>query len=243
MKFRASTASILGILLGAAMLGPPAVADEARPPEARLAQIRSHPGGLGYDQWVARWWQWALETPAAVNPILDPTGEDCEEGQVGGVWFLGGTFDGSAVTRVCTLPRDTALFFPLVNLFYGAFLNDPPEQRTEEFIRSQVDCGEPAETLQLQIDGASVIDLDQLFVRSILFDVGLPEDNVLGVDESIVPELLLSPSASAGYHVFLFPLSPGHHVVRWEASWCDVSQDVTYRLKVLDDRKRRKLTT
>jgi hypothetical protein len=243
MAFRQSISGVLGVFLGAAMLAPSAVADEARPPEARLAQIRSHPGGLGYDQWVARWWQWALETPTAVNPIVDQTGQNCDQGQVGGVWFLGGTFDGSAATRACTLPSDTALFFPLVNQFSGAFLNDPPEQRTEEFLRSQVDCGEPAELLRLEIDGVELMDLDQLFVQSVLFDVGLPEDNVFGADEATVPELLLSPSASAGYHVFLFPLSPGHHVVRWEASWCDVSQDVTYRLKVLDDRKRRKLTT
>ena len=108
----------------------------------RRGSLRSDriPGGLGYDEWVARWWQWALETPAGVNAILDQTGEDCDEGRIGGVWFLGGTSDGSAVTRACTLPSDTAVFFPLVNLFYGAFLNDPPEQRTEEFIRSQVDC-------------------------------------------------------------------------------------------------------
>jgi hypothetical protein len=233
---------ILGLLFGAGMLVAPAGADRPKPPEPRIAQIRSHPGGLGYAEWVARWWQWALETPARVNPILDRTGENCAEGQVGGVWFLGGTFDGSQVARSCTIPGGLALFFPLVNQFHGAFLNDPPDQRTEEFIRSQVDCGEPAEQLRLSIDGVEVQNLDQLFVESVLFDVGLPEDNVFGANAGVVPELLLSPSVAAGYHVFLFPLPPGHHVVRWQASWCDVAQDVTYRLKVLAGSGRQRLT-
>jgi hypothetical protein len=233
MMLRKFGTLILGFLFVAGVLVAPAGADRAEPPEPRIAQIRSHPGGLGYAEWVARWWQWALETPASVNPVLDRTGENCAEGQVDGVWFLGGTIDGSPVARRCTIPGGAALFFPLVNRFHGAFLNDPPEQRTEEFIRSQVDCGEPAEQLRLSIDGVDVQNLDQLFVESVLFDVGLPEDNVFGADASVVPELLLSPSVAAGYHVFLFSLPPGHHEVRWQASWCDVAQDVIYRVKVL----------
>ena len=38
-----------------------------------------------------------------------------------------------------------SLFFPLINNFYGAFLNDPPETRTEEFVRAAGSCTEPAQ--------------------------------------------------------------------------------------------------
>jgi hypothetical protein len=33
-----------------------------------------------------------------------------------------------------------------------------------------------------------------------------------------IPELLLSPSAEQGYYLFLYPLSPGKHTIRWVAS-------------------------
>jgi hypothetical protein len=219
-------------LMGVVLLAAPAMADDTKAPQVRIAQVHSHPGGLTYGEWAVRWWQWVLETPARVNPIVDQTGSDCDEGQLGAVWFLAGTIGSGAVSRECTPPTDAALFFPLVNQFYGAFLNDPSEQRTEEFIRSQVDCGEPADLLLLELDGKAIDKLDRLFVESIGFDVGLPEDNLFGADGSTVPELRLSPSVSAGYDVFLFPLPEGRHRLRWQASWCSIEQDVTYDLTI-----------
>lgn len=226
--------------LGAALCGlmallllQPTVAEAA--PPLRIAPVQSHPGGQSYEHWAAEWWQWALETPASVNPILDDTGEHCQEGQIGHVWFLGGDFvgDGSPVTRTCEIPSGTALFFPLVNLFYGAFLDDPEETRTEQFIREQVDCGEPANQLLLTLDGRQATGLERFFVESVIFDVRLPDDNVFDVLFGIdLPETLLSPSVSAGYYVFLHPLPPGEYTLHWEASWCGFVQDVTYTLEV-----------
>src|SRR5215831_15880144 len=42
---------------------------------------------------------------------------------MGIVWFLAGPFVG-AVTRTCTLPQGTALFFPIVNAAFGAAVGD-----------------------------------------------------------------------------------------------------------------------
>jgi hypothetical protein len=161
----------------------------------RIAPINSHPHGKSYGEWAAAWWQWALELPASTHPLLDLG--DCSEGQTGHVWFLGGTFASNpGVERDCTIPSGTALFFPLINTFYGAFLNDPPDQRTEEFVRAQVQCTDTE--ISATIDGVAVHDPLQYCTGvtdnpdcsdSPLFDVQLPEDNVVGG----VPEATCDP--------------------------------------------------
>jgi hypothetical protein len=64
--------------------------------------------------------------------------------------------------------------------------------------------------------------------------VQLPLGNIFGADETAIPELLLSPSAEQGYYLFLHPLSPGKHTIRWVASGCvaGLFQDITYNLSV-----------
>ena len=235
-KHRLSLVFVIGVVAGIIMSG--AIAPDlawAGSNNPRIAPIQSHPHGNTYGEWAAEWWQWALETPASVNPVLDMTGEFCAEGQRGHVWFLAGTFGYGEVERECTVPSGTSLFFPLINSFYGAFLNDSPETRTEEYIRQEVHCETPTE-LVAEIDGVEVKNPFQYVEQSPLFDVQLPEDNIFGVDESLVPQLLLSPSVDEGFYLFLPPLPPGEHVIHWSASWScpygDFTEDATYNLTV-----------
>ncbi len=199
-----------------------------------IAPPRSSPGGRPYAEWSAAWWQWALETPASLTPLLDPTGERCAEGQRGHVWFLAGSLGGDPVSRECTVPTGTALFFPLINLAYFAFLNDPPESRTEEFIRGQVACISDATFPQVDIDGVPVAQPEKYLVRSTIFTIVLPEDNVFGATEADIPELTLSPVADEGFYLFISPRTPGEHTIRWRAqsASCGFGQDITYHLTV-----------
>ena len=89
--------------------------------------------------------------------------------QSGHVWFLVGSFAAGVVVRECTIPTGTALLFPLSNAAFFAFLNDPPEQRTEEFIRAQVTCVETAEIRLVEIDGVAVENPRQYFEQSTIF--------------------------------------------------------------------------
>jgi hypothetical protein len=70
--------------------------------------------------------------------------------------------------------------------------------------------------------------------RLILFDVHLPADNLFGATADDIPELVLSSSADEGYYLFIEPMSPGEHSLRWRASSaaCGFGQDITYRLQV-----------
>ena len=198
-----------------------------------IAPIQSHPHGKSYAAWATSWWKWALGTPASVNPLIDKGG--CEVNQAGRVWFLAGNpFSTDPIKRTCTVPVGTALFFPMINLIYGAFLNDSPETRTEAFVRSQVSC-EPA-TITASIDGVPVKDPTQYFETSPLFDLQLPEDNLFELGADVIPQLLLSPSVDSGYYLFVRPIEPGVHEIQWNAArTCPAgpfSQDVTYTITV-----------
>jgi hypothetical protein len=216
---------------------PAVAADREGDRRPVIAPVDTEPGGQTYGRWAAEWWQWALGVPAAVNPLLDATGEHCAQRQVDKVWFLAGSLIGS-VERTCRVPAGKALFFPLINTVYGAVLNDPPETRTEEFVRAGGSCTEPAQ-ISVWIDGFKVLKPTRFFTgasgsQSPFFNVQLAPGNLFGFDETVVPELVFSPSAEQGYYLFVRPLHPGTHTIRWTASGCTPgnSQDITYNLTV-----------
>jgi hypothetical protein len=127
----------------------------------------------------------------------------------------------------------------MINSFYGAFLNDDPATRTEEYVRESSECTEPAQ-ISVWIDGVKVPKRLHVFTGnpetlSPLFNVQLPPDNIFGVDPITVPELVLSPSAEQGYYLFVRALPPGQHTIQWVATGClsGLSQDVTYQLTIV----------
>lgn len=204
----------------------------------RIAPIWTMPAGQTYGRWAAEWWQWVLGIPSAVNPLMDTTGEHCAQRQVDEVWFLAGSGAGPVV-RACEVPAGKSLFFPLINTFYGAFLNDDPATRTEEFIRTAGSCSEPAQ-ISVKIDGVNVVKPARFFTgssgsQSPFFNVQLPPHNLFGLEDDTAFELALSPNAEQGYYLFVQPMRPGTHTLQWSASGCTPgnSQEVTYNLTVL----------
>jgi len=164
---------------------------------------------------------------------------------VDAVWFLAGLPSSGSVSRRCEVPAGKSLFFPLINYFYGAFLNDPANTRTEAFVRAAGSCTEPAQ-ISVKIDGFEVPKPTRFFTgpsgsQSPIFNVQMPPGNLFGVDETVVPELVLSPSAEQGYYLFVWPLKPGRHTIKWRASGCSidpqtgkpVTQDITWHLNVV----------
>ena len=171
--------------------------------------------------------------------MLDATGEHCAERQVDKVWFLAGTLGPGRAKRSCTIPAGKSLFFPLINTAYFAFLNDPPQTRTEEFVRTNGgSCTVPA-TISVSIDGFKVPRPTRFFTGpsgspSPFFNAQLPPGNLFDLDETAAFELGLSPSGEQGYYLFVRPLQPGRHTIRWIASGCVPKgfQDITYDLTV-----------
>src|SRR4051794_7034156 len=135
--------------------------------------------GSTYAQLSAAWWQWSIAQPAAHHPLsgaiddhgtADPLAR-CDQGQSGPVWFLGGVVNGgSTVTRDCTVPRGTALHFPVGNgecsdLEEAPFFGATASERRAcaiDFIDTYLDKG----SLRASVDGIAVPDLARYRVTS-----------------------------------------------------------------------------
>ena len=187
-----------------------------------LAQASDHPEavplavnafGNTYGEWSARWWQSALSIPADTNPLLDPTGAHCAEGQGGQVWFLAGTL-GCAATRSCSVPGGKALFFPILNVVFGqpSYCTGPSDcDVTALRVAAAAEEDNPA-TLTVSIDGHPVKHPRRLRVTSPVFTYFLPAGNFLDLPPGTYGPLglgwtdrvLLSPATrpERTYHPF-----------------------------------------
>ncbi len=185
--------------------------------------------GATYGELSARWWQWLLSLPKAVNPNLDTTGADCGQGQVDDVWFLAGTFGGT-VTRSCTIPAGKPIFFPLINTI--AF--KPSGGETLLDLRRQAAALIDAVTgLDCTVDGVACFqDRSSFRVRSPSFTVIAPPKGVLPPGKLSVPGNT-DPIVSDGYWLLLDPLTSGPHTIQFSATTSGgFAVDVTYDLMV-----------
>ncbi len=193
----------------------------------------SQPYGLSYGEWTAKWWQWADSIPTENNPQYDETGEDCAQAQnqTSPVWFLAGT-QGGLVERTCTIPAGKAILFPVVNN-----VNIRAASETdEELLAGAKSSTDSVTTLEASIDGVALQDLWSYRIQSPFFDVTLPDDNVFGISGGTYR------GVADGYWVFLEPLPPGQHEIRFHgvmgnptaASIVNFETAVTYKLTITD---------
>jgi hypothetical protein len=171
--------------------------------------------GLTYGEWTARWWQWALSIPEDRNPVADETGENCDEGQSGPVWFLAGTY-GGLNERVCTIPAGKSILFPTVNGL--CTLIERPNLRTESELRNcAIALNEGVTQLMVTIDGQPISEqqIRSYRVQSPLFDVALPNGNIITGQEGS------TQGVSDGFWVFLAPLAPGAHDIHFSGAIVD----------------------
>lgn len=220
---RLAAAALVTVML----VGIPTKA-EAKNLNPGVISPKASPHGMTYEEWAARWWQWALSAPVPVNPLLDTTGEDCAVGQTGKVWFLAGTLGSGSVTRTCTVPVGTALFFPVLN---SAFIATEPFE-TESYVHEQVTARVDTydvSSLAVEVDGKSIEGLGSYRAHSPTFDITLPENNLFGA-----PAGTYGPSAADGYWLMLRPLPPGEHTVHIHGVFPNGGVlDVTYTLFVV----------
>lgn len=232
-----------------------------------VVPLNSPYAGKSYAQWSAAWWQWSLTIPVhtppcdrlgpscrnpITHPLIYPTTGNCGAGQSGPVWFLGGVFftadtPAQPVSRNCTVPGNTALFFPIVNSScselevtsapnnYNNCGTDKSETGLRSYIKPWMDT---ATDLRAEIDGVAVWDVSRYRVLSGpgCFSYTLPVDNILRFFGEIVPANTPSGCAVAdGYYLLLRPLSAGAHTLHFHSvlpAFGNYTLDVRYALTV-----------
>jgi len=221
---------LVGLIAGAGMT-----------PSNALADAEPKVLGKTIGEWSANWWQWALEIPASTNPMLDDTGAFCHLGQQGPVWFLAGVWLGKSelVTRSCTVPRGKHILFSIANSFWINSAQDNPNNTETDYRQFANDFLPPS------IGGELVATLDKNPIifnpktpiirnQSPVFTASFPPNNVITTSFNVpASDLTGYPIVSDGFWVMLPPLSPGVHVLHFQASnEKKVTQNVTYNLTV-----------
>jgi len=160
-----------------------------------------------YKVLAAKWWQYLVSVPPSTNPILD--NNSCDAKQKGAVFYLVGTFGGSA-ERNCTIPQGKTIFFPVVNYFATLDKNDPHVDTIAHLRKNVTDNINQAHDLQAKLDGIN-INLENARAQSQPFPLRVPKDNIFGPPDIAGTYLAISD----GYWVGLKPLSVGQHTIHF----------------------------
>ncbi len=189
--------------------------------------------GRTVGQWGGEWWNWTNSMPAADNPVTDPTGGRANINQNAPVFFLAGTFGGAA-TREFTVPTDTPLLVPLLNVAYyrtpepvdaagipigssgnpQAAVAPPDPNWVRDFVTTSFIVTNPATSLFFELDGVSIPQSTLLtHLEASRFTAVITEGSRPNLSGEPVGSW--SESYSIGYYLMLEPLEAGRHTIRY----------------------------
>ncbi len=163
----------------------------------------------------ARWWLW-VESTGARNPVSDANGRDCAVKQPADVWFLAGTYGGTA-KRTCTITGGRPIYFPVMNLICEADGGGTTEDALE-------DCDPRPQNMSAHLDGKALKIVRATSEGAFTFMPG-PASMVSSTSEPF-------EAVAGGAWVGPMDLTAGDHVLRFEAASADFELDVTYHLTV-----------
>lgn len=192
----------------------------------------SAPFGTPYNEWTSRWWIWLLSIPLEESPAADSTGQFCGKNQEGPVWFLAGTFQGLA-ERTCEIPQGKAILFPVFNV-ECSFAEFPNLKTDSELSQCAKESLDKVTFVQASVDGVEIQNIQNNRTQSPAFNVNLEANNIFGAPVGN------TTAVSDGYWVFLHPLLPGNHEIKFKGALVDytttaiatITNDVTYHLNV-----------
>ena len=167
---------------------------------AEILSIDSLQYGHTTSEWTIRWWRWLLSIPRIENPAFDSTGNNCGLCQeYPEVFFLCQTIGNSEsqAFRKATVPKNKALFMPIINWISISGVDGETVEELNSVAKKKMDA---VTDLELKLNGKVVDGLHKYRSCSPVFDIILPENNVLD---------MVSGSrrcVSDGYWVFLKPV-------------------------------------
>jgi hypothetical protein len=165
---------------------------------------------------TAEWWNWgASMDPSPLEGSYTNTPQ-CNGEYVAGVFFLAGAGGSDPVTRTCTVPANTPIFFPVSNVVcseaFGVAGQDPPDPQPYDTACVEPitdDVIDPPSKWNATLDGKK-LKKQQQRIASGLFDwtIAFPNNPFTG----FVPGVY--ESASDGLWVYLEEgLTPGEHTI------------------------------
>lgn len=173
--------------------------------------------------------------PDDENPVNDRTGDLQAGNQLdlkSKVFHLCPTHDHKVVRR-CKIPAGMSILFPVAA--NAASYAEFPNLKTESELYRYAEEGNKVLSMKVTIDGQELKNLEEYKVKSPLFDVEIPHDNIWlwanGGNTTV---------AGVGIWVFLKPLSSGNHILEFSQATEDhppsgtlnCSYEVRYDLEV-----------
>jgi hypothetical protein len=189
-----------------------------------LYHRNEHPFGRSWEDWAATWCNWMLSIPKKNNPSSDRSGKWCSVGQKNpDVWFLTGTFGNSAlIKRKCRIPRK-AIFLPVL-VKEDSLAEDSDLRTEEELVERCRGATSRLISIEASIDHEKLDHLTNYRVRSNVFDLNFPKNNVYNVRPG------RTRSVCDGYWLFIKPLMPGTHYLYFKG---ETFLDETYTIRQL----------
>lgn len=177
------------------------------PPNARYH-------GFTYGEWLVKFNQWFLSTPASVNPALLGNEKYLSSGQPKHLWFLANV--DPVVDRHFVVPAGTALFATiLAGEWDNFFCVDPDTNYTVDQLRAIAKSVVDSFTdIQVEVDYVPVKDVTRYRATTPVFNSTLPENNILqalGCADALPGTY--GPMVGDGYFLILAPLPVGDHFI------------------------------
>jgi serine protease AprX len=162
--------------------------------------------------------------PSEDNPYYDRTGENSAQNQIDSrVWFLAGTSNDYAF-RKCKLPSGRSIFIPIIN---SAYIIDAERTASELSTLAKKDMDQVRD-MDVFVDDVSLKNLESFRVRCGVFDVNLPERNIMGKQPGPTKWV------SDGYWIMMKSLKIGAHSIHFHAEKPRFRSEVSYDIIVTD---------
>jgi hypothetical protein len=211
-----------------------AIAQDATPaasPEASpTTQVTITAPGGDYGDWAAAWGQWLFSFPTAVSPAADTTGAGCGLGQTGSAFVLATSAVGAGpINRACTIVEGTSVLVPVIAVNCSTAEADPFHGDDADSLASCATTNADAVTDgHASVDGTDVADISSYRTQSAVFNVVLPEGNMLSAPAGAASAVV------EGAFLNLEDLATGDHTISFGGTYgAGGAIDITYTITVV----------
>jgi hypothetical protein len=182
---------------------------------ATLSVSESKSYGLTYAEHEKNFWKWALSMSAAENPVNDPTGEKCANGQSNtnsSVFYLAFN-NGGKSERSCKVPAGKGLLIPVMQVEISD--KEAPGSTVEGLHSIAKKDQDSVNSLYLKVGDKEYNYQDLLKYRTHTdaFDVTFPDKGIFGVIEGGPSKVVAD-----GFYILTEPLKKGSYPIHFKSS-------------------------